>query len=310
MERKAKIVVLGDILYDCFVWADRLPKEGETVTGYANGFFSGGKGANQAVQAAKLGAEVYLIGRVGHDGSGRFLLEKLNGYGVNTQFVKVDDIIATGTCCVHVADQGKNAIVVAPLANEAVELCDVEAAREMIESADVFITQLQLPSAVVRRGLEIATEAGILTVFDPAPLREIDDALFAMADYITPNETEAEFYTQLPLKNLDMNPWCEKAAKTFHQRGVKQVLLTLGAKGVYFSGQERFHEPCLKMDAIDTTGAGDSFTGAFALALAEGKEIREAIHFACCAAALTTTKKGSQPAMPDFLALNQYIASL
>ena len=306
MVKRSKIVVLGDILYDCFVWADRLPKEGETVTGYANGFYPGGKGANQAVQAAKLGAEVYLIGRVGNDDRGRFLIDELNKYGVNTEYIKLDESVATGTCCVHVADQGKNAIIVAPLANEAVTTSDVEQARNVIENADVFVAQLQLPIDAVIKGFEIAKAVKVTTIFDPAPLKEIDDRLFSMVDYITPNETETEFYTQLAINDLGMDEWCKRAARVFHSKGVSKVLLTMGSNGIYFSGAEKFLQPCVKVNAIDTTGAGDSFNGAFSVALAQNKEIKNAISFANRVAALTTTKRGSQPAMPTLSDINEH----
>lgn len=311
MKNKGKIVVLGDILYDCFVWADRLPRKGETVNGYDNGFFSGGKGANQAVQAAKLGAEVYLIGKVGDDGHGRFLLSELERYGVHTDYITADLSVSTGTCCVHVARDGSNAIIVAPMANEYVGLAELEKAQEIIERADVFISQLQLPPDVVKQGLLMAKKAGAVTILDPAPPRLIDDELLAIPDYFTPNETEAEFYTDIFREGLKLDDWCHEIGADLRKKGVQKLLLTLGSRGIFYGdGETSFIQECLPADTIDTTGAGDSFDAAFAVALAQGISTEEAVRYGNGAASLTTTKRGSQPAMPYQSEVEAYLAAL
>lgn len=299
MQPNAKIVVLGDLLYDCIACAERLPRAGESVIGYDIGFFPGGKGANQAVQAAKLGADVSLLGCVGNDERGHFLLSKLNEYGVNTDFIKIEPNVATGTCCIHVANDGTNALVIASMANEKYTPRDIEQVKVIIESADVFLTQCQLPAETVYRGLSIAKSAGITTIFDPAPPRDFDERMFSLADFFTPNETEAEFYSGISRDNMTLATWCSYVGDVLHKKGVKNLLLTLGSKGVYYSnGDVSFHIDSIPANAVDTTGAGDSFAAAFAVALLRNYTIKQAVYFANIVASITTTKKGGQPSMP------------
>lgn len=308
MVKKPRIVVLGDLLYDCFVYADRLPKIGETVSGYENGFFSGGKGANQAVQAAKLGAEVYLIGKVGKDSNGDFLLKSLKQYGVNIDYVIEDQSVQTGSCCVHVDREGNNAIIVAALANDKITIEELKKCSNIIRSADVFVTQLQLPQEVVLEGLRIAKNADIISILDPAPAKNLNNEFFLLADYLSPNETESTFYTGIKKSGYDLDEWCIKVAENLHKKGANKVLLTLGSNGFYFDdGKSVFKDGCVPLDTIDTTGAGDSLNGALAFALAKGKSDKEAISFANLVASLTTTKKGSQPAMPELFEVNKFI---
>lgn len=314
MMKKTKVVILGDLLYDCFTWAPRLPRKGETVMGYANGFFSGGKGANQAVQAAKLGAEVYLIGKVGSDERGDFLLKELNRYGVNTDYVFRDPMEATGTCCIHVDANGDNAIIVAPLANLKVTEEEVTTARQIIEGADVFITQLLLDPHVTLMCLKWASDAGVITVFNPAPAREIPDEFYRYSHFISPNETEAEYFTGCYKDGQADDKWRENAGSFFRNKGCKALLMTLGSDGVYYDdGVTRQSFPCFKVKAVDCTGAGDSFNAAFAVGVVRSNSLKEALAFASAAAALTVQGKGAQPSMPmieqvkDFLNKNRKI---
>lgn len=296
---KTKVVILGDILYDCFTWAPRLPRKGETVMGYANGFYSGGKGANQAVQAAKLGAEVYLIGKVGADERGEFLLRKLNEYGVHTDYVFTDTEEGTGTCCIHVDEQGDNAIIVAPLAN--LRLTEEEAgrAKNVIEQADIFLTQLLLDSEITLKCLKWASDANVMTILNPAPAKEIPEEFYRYAYFISPNETEAEYFTGYYQNEYGVDEWREKTAAYFREKGARILLMTLGNRGAcYDDGSERRCVPCFQVKAVDCTGAGDSFNAAFAVAYVRSRDIGQALTFASAAAALTVQKKGSQPAMP------------
>jgi ribokinase len=295
---KIRVVVLGDLLYDCFAWADRLPRMGETVTGYQNGFFSGGKGANQAVQAARLGAETYMLGKVGADERGEFLLRSLEENGVNTDFVLVDKTISTGTCCVHVDSSGNNAIIVVPLANEHIRPDELEQAQSVIQQADVFITQLQLNEDVIGAALTISHNAGVTTVFNPAPAKSIPDYFFKLADYITPNETETEFFTGLSRTRIPLEQWCKEAAAIFHSKGARQCIITLGEHGAFYGGKEQFFVPPFKVDAVDSTAAGDSFNAAFAIAQARGVPIYDSILIGNGAGALTASRMGSQPSLP------------
>lgn len=311
MQEKPCIVILGDILYDCFVWADRLPRKGETVSGYDNGFFSGGKGANQAVQAAKLGAEVYMIGKVGNDDHGRFVLSELESQGVNTKYISIDMEVSTGTCCVHVDKCGNNAIIVAPMANDRILTAELDQARAIIERADVFISQLQLPPEVVQYALELAKNAGVKTIFDPAPAREIDDFLLSLPDYLTPNETEAEFYSGVKSENKSLDSWCREVIVALQQKGANKLILTLGSNGVYYDDKNIIiSQQCLPAKTIDTTGAGDSFAAAFAFAIAQDADPETSVLFANAAASLATTKKGGQPAMPTYDEVIDYMSSL
>ncbi len=310
MNKKSRIVVLGDVLYDCFVWADRLPKMGETVTGYNNGFFTGGKGANQAVQAAKLGAEVYFIGKVGTDEIGTTLLNALEGYGVNVDYVTRDKEVPTGTCCIHVDSKGNNAIIVAPMANSRVKTEEIEKARELIESADVFITQLQLNEDAIEFALETAYNAGVTTVFNPAPAREVPEEFYAWSTYLTPNETEAEFFTQCCLSDMPEEDWYKAISTKFIDLGAKNLIVTLGCKGALYSNKDsQFIVPAFTVDAIDSTGAGDAFNAAFALKISQGASIKEAISFGNAAGSLTTTRRGAQPAMPTLDEINSFLSS-
>lgn len=308
MSKKVRVVILGDMLYDCFVWADHLPRMGETVSGYANGFYSGGKGANQAVQAARLGAEVYMIGKVGADERGTFLIDSLKSSGVNTDYVLVDPNEATGTDCVHIDRNGNNAIVVVPLANEHIHPDEIRGMASLIESADVFISQLQVNEEAIEAALTIAHDAGVRTVLNPAPARKMPSSFFALADYLTPNETEAEFFTGLYQKDMDMQEWRQAVAKCFADMGTKQLVVTLGAQGALFSaGGESCIVPPYLVKAVDTTAAGDAFNAAMAIRLAQGADIRSALSYGNAAGALTASRMGSQPSMPTAQEMESFI---
>lgn len=294
-ENKKRIVVLGDMIYDCFIWADRLPRMGETVSGTASGFFSGGKGANQAVQAARLGAEVYLIGKVGDDDRGRFLCTELAKDGVDVSHVILSKEHSTSTCCVHVDKNGNNAIIVAPMANECITREEILACRELIESADVFMSQLQVNVEAVETAVEIAYEAKVPVVLNPAPAKTVPESLFGMADFITPNETEAEFYTGVVAEGENL----EEMTERFRQAGAKGLVITLGSRGAYYAADSACGiVPSFKISPVDATAAGDSFNAAFAYAIACGKSVPEAVRLGNAAGALTTTRKGSQVSMP------------
>lgn len=310
MERK-KIVILGDILYDCFVWAPKLPAKGETVMGYANGFFSGGKGANQAVQAARLGAEVWLIGKTGNDEHGNYLRKELEGYGVNTKYVFMDKNTATGTCCVHVDQKGDNAIIVAPLANLELEKEELQEAKNLIQKADIFMAQLLSKDTIISPCLDWATEAGVTSILNPAPARNIPDGFFHQFTFFSPNETEAEFFTDSGCESNRDKDWCRRMAGRLGKKGIQSFMMTMGEQGVYFRNQSEEHlVPCYKVKAKDSTGAGDSFNAAFAVAYAYGKRIEGCLHFASAASALTVQAHGSQPAMPDLEQVNQFLTEM
>ncbi|WP_027291972.1 ribokinase [Robinsoniella sp. KNHs210] len=304
LKNNKRIVVLGDMIYDCFIWADHLPHMGETVSGFDSGFFSGGKGANQAVQAARLGAEVYLISMVGDDDRGRFLCAELVKAGVNVSHVIMSKEHSTSTCCVHVDKEGNNAIIVAPMANEHITREEILACRQLIESADVFMTQLQVNTEAVEIAVKIAYEANVPIVLNPAPAKTISEEVFHMADFLTPNETEAEFYTGVTVTDENL----EEITERFRMFGARGVIITLGSRGAYYSVDgEQGIVPAFKIEPVDATAAGDSFNAVFAYAVACGKSVSEAIRLGNAGGALTTTRKGSQVSMPDGNEIEKFI---
>lgn len=303
-----KIAVLGDLLYDCFIWADRLPRKGETVTGFRNGFFAGGKGGNQAVQAARLGAEVYMIGKVGRDERGRFLLESLRQEGIHTEYVFEDASEDTGTACVMIDKKGDNLIIVAPLANDKITAKEIQKAGPLIESCDILLSQLQINEEAITEALKIAHKAGVCTVLNPAPAREMPPEYYELADYLTPNETEAEFFTGCSQAEMEPELWRKKVIESFQAKGVKNLIVTLGAKGALYGGkEEQYVIPPFSVQAVDTTAAGDSFNASFCLRLAAGASVREAIRYGNAAGAMTASEYGSRPSMPTKEALEKFI---
>lgn len=302
------IAVLGDLLYDCFVWAERLPRVGETVTGFENGFFAGGKGGNQAVAAARLGARVAMLGKVGQDERGAFLLVALRDSGVGTEGVLVDPRRQTGTDCVHVDRAGNNAIIVVPQANEHIAADEVMKHKKLIERADVLLVQLQVNVEAVAAALAVARAAGVATVLNPAPAREVPEGLFALADYLTPNETEAEFYAGLYRDGMDHEAWRAAAAERIRRRGARRVVITLGEMGAYFCGPEgAFTAPPFPVEAVDTTAAGDAFNAAFAIQVALGADVQRAVRRGNAAGALAAAYRGSQPSLPTGAALTRFL---
>lgn len=298
--KKNTIAIFGDLLYDCFIWADRLPREGETVTGTASGFFASGKGGNQAATCARLGAEACMLGKVGRDERGAFLLDTMRENGVCVDGVVVSDAHATGTDCVLVAADGRNAIVVAPNANAAVTADEVDAMRPTFERADVALFQLQINADAVERAMRLARGCGAMVVLNPAPACEVSDALLALADYVTPNETETEFFTHVYREGMPLEIWRERAAAAMHARGVRRLIITMGGHGAYYSGGDgAFMLPAFSIDAVDSTAAGDAFNGGLAVRLAAGDGVLEAMRYASACGAIATTRRGSMPSLPD-----------
>ncbi len=290
------IVIIGSINMDLVVRVPHIPVPGETILGRDFAMLPGGKGANQAVAVARLGAPAAMVGRVGSDDLGSRLLQGLRDGGVDTSHVQVTPNVASGIAMITVADDGENAIAVASGANYAVTPEDIDAAAELIRGAGVCVLQLELPLAAVARAVELCRQVGVLTILDPAPApREpLPDELW-QADIISPNETEAAALTGLP---VDAPP--VQVALALHERGCRRVALKLGARGAYASSSEfKGSVNGFQVQAVDTTAAGDAFTGALAVAIAEECRLEEAVLFANAAGALACTKLGAQPAMPS-----------
>jgi ribokinase len=292
------VAILGIYVADLAFRASRLPGVGETIAGSGFAVGPGGKGSNQAVAAARAGARVSFVSRIGRDTFGEAAIALWQKEGIAPRVVQ-DDTGATGAAFIYVNERnGENAIIVVPGAAALIGVADVEAAADAIRDARVFMTQLEQPAAAAQRGLAIARDAGTLTVFNPAPALPFDDAVYALCDYITPNEHEAAALTGLPVGTLDE---ARRAGDALLARGVGCALITLGAQGALLhDATQSVHIPPLNAGPVrETTGAGDAFNGGFAAALAGGASALEAARFATAVAAISVTRAGTAPSMPQ-----------
>ncbi|MDG6235943.1 ribokinase [Glaesserella parasuis] len=293
---KNKLCVLGSINVDHVIRVPYFPKAGETLTGYSYQIAYGGKGANQAVAAARCGANVHFIGAIGDDQIGKTMKQAFEQDGINTEAISVIENQSTGLAMIQVADLGENSIVISAGANADLSEALVEQHKSHIEQADILLMQLESPLQAVAKAAKIAKKAGVKVVLNPAPAQPLPDSLLSQIDIITPNETEAEILTGIKVTNEQT---AAVAANYFHQLGIETVLITLGSKGLFYSekGQGEII-PGFRVDAVDTTAAGDTFNGAFVTALLEGKSPKESIRFAHAAAAISVTRMGAQTAIP------------
>jgi ribokinase len=291
-----RVLVVGSANVDFTVALPRLPRPGETVTGGTLLVARGGKGANQAVAARRLGAEVRLLGCVGDDASGREVRQALAGEGIGVETLLATTAAATGTALIVVDDQGRNQIAVAPGANRALTVADVDRCQADFAWAEIVVCSLEVPLAVAGRALQCARRQGARTILNPAPLPDDGLGFLLLADYVTPNETEAARLTAVAVADLD---GAARAAAAIRAMGATHAILTLGDRGAFADGPEgRLHAPPVEVTVVDTTGAGDAFNGALAVALAERRGLAEALRFANVAAALACTRRGAQPSMP------------
>ena len=299
----AKIVVVGSFNADLVAYLERMPRPGETVHGDRFATFAGGKGSNQAVAAARLGADVTFIGRVGNDVFANLAYEIWDAEGVNRDYVSADDEYATGVAPILVDSSGENMIVVVLGANSRLTAADIDAARERIAAADVLVTQLEVNLDMVGYALETAKQLGVATILNPAPAAAIPQSTIDLADYLTPNETELETLSGSAGDYA-------AAARTLLTRADQKAVVTLGAQGAQIvSGGESAVIPTYAVDVVDTTGAGDAFNAGLAVALAEGKPLPEAVRFANAAAALSVTKSGAAPSTPYRAAVDELLAT-
>lgn len=292
-----KIVVLGVFVADTAYRAHRMPGMGETLLGESFALGPGGKGSNQAVAAAKAGGEVHFVTRLGDDPFAQMARDTWAAAGV-TAAVTTDTESYTGAAFIFVDDAtGDNAIIISPGAAGRISVADVEAHAGLIQEAAVFVTQLEQPMAAAHRALEIAREGGTRTILNPAPAAELTDAMLALCDYVTPNESEAEGITGIAVKTIDD---AERAADALMSRGVGAAIITLGAQGVFYKDRHvAVHVPAISAgDVVETTGAGDAFNGGFSVALSEGMEIADALRFGCATAGIAVTRLGTAPSMP------------
>ncbi|WP_409316940.1 ribokinase [Pseudomonas sp. KCJK9016] len=293
----ANVVVIGSLNMDLVTRAPRLPKGGETLIGHSFATVSGGKGANQAVASARLGAQVSMVGCVGDDDYGVQLREALLAEQINCQAVSVVES-SSGVALIVVDDNSQNAIVIVAGANGSMTPAVIDRFDAVLQAADVIICQLEIPDATVGHALKRGRELGKTVILNPAPAsRPLPADWFASIDYLIPNESEAAALSGLPVDSLDS---AEKAASRLISMGAGKVIITLGALGSLFADGNRYqHFPAPKVKAVDTTAAGDTFVGGFAAALATGNTEIEAIRFGQIAAALSVTREGAQPSIPS-----------
>lgn len=298
MDSKSRIAILGIYVADTAYTAARMPASGETISGSGFSLGPGGKGSNQAVAAARAGAAVDFISKIGNDPFGEMALKIYADAGVTTQVDVMEDM-PSGAAFIFVNEQtGENAIIVYPGAAGTITAADVERHQEVIQRAGLFVTQLEQPADAALRGLQIAREAGVVTVFNPAPANPFDPAVYPLCDFIVPNETEAAALVGFAITTDEEA--CE-AAEILVAKGVGTALITLGARGVYVHGRGISQRvPAVAAgDVVDTAGAGDAFIGGFTAALAEGRDVISAVQFGCATAGIAVTRRGTAPAMPS-----------
>ena len=290
------IVVVGSTNTDMVIKASHLPQPGETILGGTFFMSAGGKGANQAVAAARLGGDVCFIAKIGYDIFGRQSIELFEKEGIDTSFIVRDKVEPSGVALITVDDKGENCIVVAPGANGALNLDDINAAKKKIENASLLLMQLEVPVDTVEYVATIAAENRIRVILNPAPATKLSDELLRKISIITPNQKEAQMLTGIEVTD---EASAKQAAISLRDKGIETVIITMGAMGAFVLHDNNFammegH----KVKVIDTTAAGDIFNGALAVALCEKKAVEDAVVFACKAAAISVSRLGAQASAP------------
>lgn len=297
MSHEGSIVILGVFVADTAYRAPRQPRMGETILGSSFVLGPGGKGSNQAVAAARLGADVTFITKLGADAFSDLAQSTWSEAGVKPAITIVPESY-TGAAYIFVEEaSGNNAIIIAPGAAATISPADIEAKADLIRAASVFVTQLEQPLEAAVRALEIARKAGVRTVLNPAPGRHLDDAVLALCDYVTPNETETEELTGIKVAGVED---ARKAADQLLARGVGAAIITLGEAGALYHapGVSELVPAFVAGPVAETTGAGDAFNGGFAAAIARGMEPVEAVRYGCAVAGISVTRPGTAPSMP------------
>ena len=302
----ARVTVAGSLNMDLVARVLRMPQPGETIIGGDFHNVPGGKGANQAVAAARLGADVSMVGRVGQDGFADALLEALKADGIDHSHVILDPEAATGVALIVVDDAGQNSIVVVSGANGRFSPSDVDAAEDVIADADVLLLQLESPVETVNRATQVARAHDVRVILNPAPAQELPETLLAGIDVLVPNESETALLSGMPVEDVSQ---AEEAAAALLELGVGTVILTLGGRGALLAqGVGAEHVSAFAVEPVDTTAAGDAFVGGFAVALAEGRRMAEAVRWGNAAGALATTKIGAQPSLPTRQAVERLLS--
>ena len=307
MTKAVKVVVVGSINMDIVIEAAHLPVPGETVLGGDYQTYPGGKGANQAVAAAKLGAETTMIGAVGADAFGKALTMNLASYGIRTEAVMHKTDTTSGIALIAIDKRSRdNTIIVSGGANRQLTVEDMTFAVDIIKAADVLICQLEIPLDAVQAALKIAKNHGVITMLNAAPMCELPDALLALVDHLIVNETEAQQLSGYPINELED---IEQASAILLGKGIDKIVLTMGGKGAnVVDAEHRHYLPAFPVNVLDTVGAGDAFVGAYAVAIAQGRSLTEALKFGNAVGALATTKSGAQTGSPTAEEVQQFLA--
>ncbi len=305
--KQANICVVGSSNIDLVSQVPRLPVMGETIIGHSFHLGYGGKGANQAVMAAKLGAQVTMVTKLGRDVFGDGTLKNYRDQGIATTHVLFDDVLFSGVAPIFVNDNAQNFIVIVPGANMSLSPADVHTAEAAILAADWLVCQLEVPLETTLEAFRVAKSGSVRTILNPAPAGALPDELLRLADICAPNETETELLTGLPVGTIAE---AEQAAQALLARGPKIVILTLGERGgLVVDGNGVEHIPAIRVDAIDSTGAGDAFIGSLAVFLGEGLAMAEAVRSANAVAALSVTKIGTQTSFPVRAEVDRFISA-
>ncbi len=299
------IVVVGSSNTDMIIKVSQLPAPGETVLGGQFIRAAGGKGANQAVAAARAGGKVTFVARVGDDMFGTSAIDGFKSDGINVDHVVKDAEAPSGVAQIMVADDGENCIAVASGANSNLSPQDIDLAHNAIGKADILLTQLETPIPTIIRAVELAKSFDKKVILNPAPAHPLPDDLLRNISVITPNETEAALLTGVNVTNEES---AARAALILIRKGVESVIITMGSKGAYVHhDNEGYLVPGFEVDAVDTTAAGDTFNGALAVRLSQGEHFRDAVIFANAAAALSVTRVGAQPSVPILSEVNTFL---
>ncbi len=290
------IIIFGSINMDLVARVANFPRPGETLTGRSFQTVPGGKGANQAVACARLGATTRMIGRVGDDEFGKTLVAHMESEGVDCQGITATADQHSGVAIITIAADGENQIIIIPGANGAVGEAELARLDAALEGTTLLLLQLEVPLSIVQAAAELAQSRHVPVILDPAPAQLLPPALIATVDYLTPNTVEAEALTQIPIHNQDD---AAAAANQLRAQGARCVLIKMGGQGVYVADDAgQYHLPALPVTAVDTVAAGDAFNAAMAVALSEGKTVETAVHWGLAAGAWAVTRPGAQAAMP------------
>ena len=304
------VLVLGSFVADVAFRASRLPAGGETLMGSSFALGPGGKGSNQAVAAARAGAQVKMACKLGDDTFGQLARKTWADAGIDASLTRNGDV-ATGAAAILIDQvRGENGIIVVPGACFTITAEELDAMAYAIRASHIFLTQLEMPVAIVERGMKIARDAGVTTILNPAPAppAPLPDSLLALADYVVPNESEAAILTGLPVETVEQ---AERAAVALQRRGARNVILTLGVRGALVrmaDGSSAIVDAFNAGPVVETTGAGDAFCGGFAAALAEDLPLLDAVRFGCATAGISVTRHGTAPSMPKRVEIDALLA--